>query len=791
VKRKTIIRVLLALIVGFVLLGLVAPYLSANLFRERIRDALQAALNRKVEMGSVHFNLFSGPGFSVEDVLIADDSGAGIEPFAHVESIKARIRFTSLFTGHLVFSKLKLVEPSVNLVKTDAGPWNIQSFFQRAVSTGAGQPGGKGQPGPLASVPDIEIGNGRINFKFGMVKSVFYINNADVSIYPKSADDLVVDFSGEPARTDTGAQGFGRFSAKGLLHRSDNGPDQLNMALHLERSALSELVRLFNSRDLGVNGYVSSNATLSGPTSHIAINGDLNVSGLHRWDLMPAPGEGWTLKFGGLLDMRSQKLDLATTAAPEEKIPVALKFKATDFISAPKTAATMILHDLPAASLAGTARHFGVVLPDNVTVEGRVNGAIGFSYPEGLQGELEVRQASFKFPSEGSAQIDSAEIVIANRKVAMEPAELTLDNGRTARIQARYDGDTQNFAMQIETKLLTAEDLKSGPAHLVTAESIPVLANLREGSWAGAIRYEKKGDEPERWSGDFDVQNALLDLPGIAAPLHIASAGIAVDGGKVEIKNLRGRVGPISIQADYRFDTAGGPHFMSLKAVEVELGQLDRLLKPTLSRSQGLLANLRLRRAPVPEWLKDRDLDGSIQIAKLVRDDAPICAFKAHLSWTGAVAELTNATCSGEDMTAAGRITVNLAGAVPQYHLAGQVQNFDYRDGKLDLAGQFDSSGMGRDLLGHATSKGTFAGREIRFSTETALRDISGAFELGSGIVPRLVVTKIQASDGVDTFTGQGSSLADGRFVLDLITAGKRQVKLTGTLLPMHPSAAP
>jgi hypothetical protein len=781
VKRKTIIKTLLALVLGYVLLGLLAPFLPANLFRERIRAALESALHRKVEMGSVHFNLFSGPGFSAEDVLIADDAGAGIEPFAHVDSIKARIRFTSLFSGPLVFSKLKLVDPSVNLVKTDAGPWNIQSFFQRAASTG------KGQSGPLAAVPDIEIGNGRINFKFGMVKSVFYISNADVSIYPKSQDDVVVDFSGEPARTDTGAQGFGRFSARGLLHRVDNAPDQLTMALHLERSALSELVRLFSGRDLGVRGYVSSNATLSGPTSQIAISGDLNMSGLHRWDLMPAPGEGWTLKYAGVLDMRSQKLDLATTAAPEEKIPVALKFRATNFISAPKVAATMTLHDLPAASLVGTSRQFGVALPNNVVVEGKVNGAIGFSYPEGLQGELGVTQTSFKFPSEGSAQIESATIVIADRKVSMEPADLTLDNGHTARIQARYDGDTQDFTAQIETKLLTATDLQSGPARLVTAESIPVMANLREGRWEGGIRFEKKGNAPGEWSGVFDVQNGLLDLPGIAAPLRINSAAITVDGGKVEVQNLRGRVGPISIQADYRFDTAGGPHFMRLALAEVELGELERLLLPTLSRSQGLLANLRFRRAPIPDWLKDRDINGSVQIKKLVREETPICAFKAHMTWTAAVAELNNVTCSDEDMAATGRIAVNLAGGVPQYHLSGQVQNLDFRDGKIDLAGQFSAGGLGRELLVNATSKGTFAGRDMRFSSETVMEEISGGFELG-GIVPRLVLTKIQASDGIDTFTGQGSSLADGRFSLELMTAGKRQVKLTGSLL--HPAVA-
>src|SRR5581483_3150146 len=151
-------------------------YLNADRFRERIREALQSALNRKVEVGEVHFNVFTGPGFSVDDVLIADDRAAGVEPFAHVNTLQARLQFKSLFTWKIAFSKLRLIEPSVNLVKTDAGPWNIQAFFHRATS-------GR-ETGPHTSFPDIEIQDGRINFKFGLLKSVFYINDTDAEIYP-------------------------------------------------------------------------------------------------------------------------------------------------------------------------------------------------------------------------------------------------------------------------------------------------------------------------------------------------------------------------------------------------------------------------------------------------------------------------------------------------------------------------------------------------------------------------------------------------------------------------------
>src|SRR5580658_8911401 len=129
-----------------VLVGLAAPRVSANRFRPRIEAALEAALNRPVTLGAVHLNLFTGPGFTVDDVLIDDDPAAGIEPFAHVEHMQARIRWASLFSGQLAFSSLRLDTPSVNVVKMPSGPWNIQPLLDRHSRGGVAH---------RRSVPDI------------------------------------------------------------------------------------------------------------------------------------------------------------------------------------------------------------------------------------------------------------------------------------------------------------------------------------------------------------------------------------------------------------------------------------------------------------------------------------------------------------------------------------------------------------------------------------------------------------------------------------------------------------
>src|SRR5437868_14773211 len=122
----------ITLIIVFLLLTLcfIAPLIDAAHYRDRIREALQISLARKVDIGKVHFALFSGLGFSVDGVTIHENPRYGIEPFAYVPTLQARLRIDKLLLGHIQFSSLRLVEPSLNLVKRNDGTWNIVELVQ-------------------------------------------------------------------------------------------------------------------------------------------------------------------------------------------------------------------------------------------------------------------------------------------------------------------------------------------------------------------------------------------------------------------------------------------------------------------------------------------------------------------------------------------------------------------------------------------------------------------------------------------------------------------------------------
>jgi hypothetical protein len=775
---KRLWRWLLIALLVVVAVGLAAPKVSADRFRPRIQAALEAALSRPVHLGAVHLNLFTGPGFTVDDVLIDDDPAAGIEPFAHVEQMQARIRWASLFAGNLAFSSLRLDAPSVNVVKIPSGAWNLQPLLDR--HSQAGTPHRR-------NVPDIQIRGGRIDFKFGDTKSVFYISDADVDVYPNENGEVVIRFSGAPARTDQASQSFGELTARGLLESGSNGENQLTMGVHLDRTAISELARLFHGSDLGVHGYVFADAKLSGPLSKLDITGDLNISDVHRWDLMPAPGEGWTLNYRGLLNLTGHHLELASLATPAQPDPVSVEFQLDDYLAAPKWSGNLQFRDLPAASLVETARHFGAPFPPGVQVEGKVEGGIGYSSQGGVGGQLTLASASVKFPQGGSAQLDSAQVQISNGKVVLAPSDVEMEAGQSAQLEGEYSLDKSHAAFRIGTRQLTV-----GAAHLLDAASIPVLEQLHQGSWKGWISYETTGENPGVWSGQYDLQNAVIEIPGLALPVRLASATVQMNDGGFQVTRMRGRAGTVKFDGDYRYDaSAARPHRLRLTIPELQLADVEGLMLPTLHRYEGFLARAFRRDQPLPKWLDERDADVSLQVANLMNGDLALGDLTAHGVWRGPSITVSNMEWHLDSMHATGKMSVNLAKAEPAYELNGTVENFDYRNGQLDIDGELETRGIGPALLLNLRSKGTFEGRGIMLAPDAEVREVSGSYRVGASYgLPRLLLSNVQVLQGADTLVGQGASQPDGHIVLEL-ASGRKQVRLTGMLLPVHPEPTP
>jgi len=167
----------------------------------------ERAVGRRVEFrGPVRFSLFSGPGFSVDDVVIHEDPSIGLEPIAYMETMTVRPSLWSLAGGRFAIASLKLDGASINLAKSgpaaEWGRWNFASLVSSSV---------------MSRAPSLHVRNGRIHFKFGDEKSVFYLTETDLDISPPGAagGGWVLDCSAKPARTDRTAQGLGEFRLRG------------------------------------------------------------------------------------------------------------------------------------------------------------------------------------------------------------------------------------------------------------------------------------------------------------------------------------------------------------------------------------------------------------------------------------------------------------------------------------------------------------------------------------------------------------------------------------------------
>jgi hypothetical protein len=264
----------------------------------------------------------------------------------------------------------------------------------------------------------------------------------------------------------------------------------------------------------------------------------------------------------------------------------------------------------------------------------------------------------------------------------------------------------------------------------------------------------------------------------------------------VQVNRMRARAGSIVVDGEYRhYESINGgesdrPDRIRIAVPEVQLAELERIFLPTLRRQEGFLARtFRLQRATVPDWLKDRQIEGSLQIKSLLMDDSPLGTVRARIVWNGVHVQFPSIETRLNDMDGAGKLNLSLANALPLYRLSGRLRSLDYHNGKLDLEGAFDTTGLGTALLRNATSEGSFTGSGITLGPDAEIDEMSGDFHLEpSPLAPRLVLLKVQVTQGQTVLHGQGASQPDGRIVLDLTSSGRKQVRLTGMLLPMHPA---
>jgi hypothetical protein len=740
-------RALVLALVAVAAAGIAAPHFEIEWARPRIAKALERGLGRKVEVGKVHFNVFTGPGFTVDDVTIHEDPRAGIEPFAYVGTLEARVEPFSLLRRHLSFSSLRLIDASINLVKTDAGPWNFQFLLNGAQAVADER-------------PSLKMRGGRVNFKFGDTKSLFYFSDADLDVAPASDGPVELRFAGAPSRSDRSAQNFGHFFVRGTWSSRN-----VDLRVELEKSALEEAARLIDRRGFGLHGVVALDARLTGAPSRLDVNGNIQVNDIHRWDLLPQSGSGLRVAFKGMLDPHAERLELQSVsegAAPQ----VSGSFRAWDLLSAPHWEAGAALDKLPVATVLEIARHMGAPVPEKFSAEGSLSGDVTYSESGGMAGKVALQDASVTLPDAKPLRATAAVVTIEDQVMSLEPSTVTLGESESADVEGSFSLEgSERLDLKIATRGLGVAGLRS-----FGAAAIPLLDQTPQGTWRGWARYEWARDEAGHWSGEYELQNALVPVEGLAEPLKVQSAAVSVNGKRLAVNRIRAREGEISFTGDYRWDQGTAhPHKFHLTIPAADGAALRRALAPSLEHSGGFLERtLRLGSAPLPEWIRARRADGTVTIGALTVGDTTVRVEAARVIWDGAQVRLAGLSALVDQAALSGELTVMLEGRAPHYRFEGKLSEVPYKGGKLDFEGS--AEGEGPDLLGSMHAEGRVHGRSIAFAPEADFRTASACFDFSE---QRWKLSQVEAAQGADNYTGSGATQSDGRLTLDLASHGR------------------
>lgn len=753
-----------------VVAGLAAPLIGANHYRAQIQAALEKALGRRVELGAVHLNVFTGVGFAVERVVIHEDPSMGVEPVAYVGSLEAVPRVWSLFTRRLEFSSIRLEDASINLSKTgrpsEPGRWNFEPLLTRSLIT---------------AFPEIHVRNGRINFKFGDTKSAFYLINTDLDITPPSRlrGDWRIRFAGSPARTDRAARGFGDFKASGRWSPPRDGKrDNLDLDLELEDSYVGEMITLLRGEDIGVHGHVSARLRLRGPLDDVRINGRVTVADVHRWDLLPPHGEGWPMGVQGRLNLAAQRLELESSTSEREALPLAVRVRVSDYLSQPRWAASLYWNRFPLGPLTDLARHMGAPLPESVKLAGTIDGAI--IWDNGTHGQLAFRDTTVTLPGTPPVRFERARMVFDGSRAHLTPAVVRLANDDEAQLEAAYDWSAGALDVTVSTGRMHVEALRSQ----VALAAVPWLEQVTAGTWNGVLRYGWKAGGAGGWSGGIELAGGEAPLAGVAQPLTIETARVRLEGDRLAIDRMRASVGGIPIEGEYRYDPRlDRPHRFRLAMGEVDAAEIERLLLPTLARRRGLLARaLAFRRAPLPEWLAERRMEGSLQIGALLLGEKRVERLRGQVVWDGARARLQNVSGRLEGGSISGTLTASFKAATPVYLFAGRLKTVHCRSGKADAEGVIETRGTGRELLANLRSHGLFRGEGLELGLAPEVTTVSGIYRLAwAKPEPRLTFQELEMEISDEVYTGRGATQEDGRLVIELASP-TREMRVSGTL---------
>jgi hypothetical protein len=533
---------LLALLLSGLAAWLIPSYFSAERYRRRLAAGLERTLHRPVTFGRVSVRLLPRPGFVIENAAIQEDPAFGSEPFVRVDRIECDIRWQTLLGARLDFSHFRLQHPNINLVRKLGGGWNVEQLLLLS-SAPFGAPGaGSSSSQVTTGPPDLEVEDGRVNFKLGENKKPFAITDLRAQLsFDAAYSHLRFRLVGYPIRTDLSLPTPGALEVTGewTPGRDLRGP--LNAVVRAREALVYDWAPLVTGRNTGLYGVMDAELRVTGSIRALNFEGRGRLSELHRWEqIPPSDPMPWTITFRGQLDRDRGRLLLETTEASFADSHIHISGTIDHLSSSPELDLVLALERSRLEDLNALAGRLWT-MKGGLGIRGRVDGMLTIQgpWPEPRYGGfvgahdvvLSTRSATFPV-SEVAVRID-------NRGARLAPVRITL----APRVALEAEGLLERGTKPLRYELTLSS--KAVPLRHVLNFGRALGMRALQG-WdalgSGTASFHLTGllRSPSRpaLKGRAELRAARLVIPGFTEPINVPRASLQVNGDEIVVDHL-------------------------------------------------------------------------------------------------------------------------------------------------------------------------------------------------------------------------------------------------------------
>jgi hypothetical protein len=744
---------------------------------------LERAFGRPVEVGRFSVQVLPIPELDVDAVSIGEDPAFGNEYFLRADHMTARLRWLGLFRGHFEFGTMSFTRPSLILVRSSEGRWNLERWLP------PGRPAAAAL-GPLPAAPQtreestyrlrkIDFDEGRINFKIGNDKRPFAFTDVSGSVEQVSSGRWQVQLEAQPWRSGVLLQSTGVLQVSGYVAGTSARLQPAQIRVHWEKVSLADLFRMATGNDSGVRGQfaLDGNASVGMGVAAEGLTASVwrfalkaRATQIHRWDLTERddnPRVNVNVK--GLWE-------LATAEARADEVTVELprsKLTGSGVLQTSGSANWRAQFEdlaVQGEDILAWCRAFQPYVAEEANLSSQITGSLSATgWPlRWEKGSLESAAGSLRLPGQTVARIDPFHATMRNGKIEVVGLRLRLPAVALAKgtseeaeksSKMKPNGGLEDI---IDATLTHDSVVREGSLHLnLRVPNVVPVFNLAasfgrplnqgwdyQGAASGSLAWNwGAGARELRRSGFLELTKAQLQVAGLNEPLKVEDARVEwKDGirsaalGKVDAFGASW-TGSISEAAE---SLAGEPSLwrFQLHADHLDATELDRWMGPRSRPNwlQRLLTSMlgSTDTAHASELLRRISAEGELTADTLTIEKIKLAKAHANLVVHSLHLDVSNA----DAQWAAGNVHGGMRAIFsphPKYEVSATVENVNMAQfpwtsrwaerwsGLASGTIHLTAAGVGRDeLLRQLTGSGNvrltrieFRGWDVEQSTES------------------------------------------------------------------------